>query len=265
MAVYRGLEIAADKPATAEQGGIAHHMFGFADASEDVTAVRYRDLARGVIAEIHARGAAAILVGGSGLWFRAVVDDLDFAPTSRSVRSRLENVSTAELLQALRDADPERAAAIDPRNRRRVVRAVEILELTGRPPSELRRSWDRRCGPYELVCVGMTWDRPELFERAAARVRRQIDAGLVDEVRRLRQAGLSQTAGQALGVKEMADYIDGVSTLDEAEQRLVRNTKRFIRRQLSWFGADPRVEWVNLSRTGWDGGRDRILELAATV
>jgi tRNA dimethylallyltransferase len=135
---------------------------------------------------------------------------------------------------------------------------VEILELTGRPPSELRGAWDRRCGPYDLVCCGITWERGELFERAKARVRTQIERGLVDEVARAREAGLSRTATQALGVKEMVDYIEGRSTLPEASERLVRNTKRFIRRQLSWFGADSRVEWVNLSSTGWDTGRARI-------
>jgi tRNA dimethylallyltransferase len=259
MGVYRGLDIAADKPPHTERRGIPHHLFDVAGADDDVTAVHYRDLARHAIGEVHGRGALPMLVGGSGLWFRAVVDDLEFAPTRPDVRRRLEHHTDEQLYARLRDADPERAAAIDLRNRRRLVRAVEILELTGRPPSELRTTWEKRCGPYELVCCGITWDRETLFERATARVRREIDAGLVEEVRRVRASGLSRTATQALGVKEILGYVEGRITLEEAEARLVRNTKRFIRRQLSWFGADPRVEWTNASETGWDGARAAIV------
>jgi tRNA dimethylallyltransferase len=259
MAVYRGLDIAADKPPVARRRGIVHHMLDIAGPDEEVTAVRYREQARRTIADIDARGAAPLLVGGSGLWFRAVVDDLEFAPTSADVRAGLERLDGGELLTALRKADPERAAALDPRNRRRLVRAVEILELTGRPPSEQRASWTRRCGPYDLVVFGIEWDRAELFARATQRVHREIDAGLVDEVRRVLAAGLSRTARQALGVKEMVEHVEGRASLDDAAAALVRNTKRFVRRQLSWFKADPRVRWVNLSASGWDAARDEIV------
>ena len=260
MAVYRGLDIAADKPTEDERRGVPHHLFDMADPSEDFTAVQYRSLARSVIADITERGAIALLVGGSGLWFRAVVDDLEFAPTSSDLRRRLEVMDPAVLYERLKSADPERAAAIDPRNTRRIVRAVEILELTGRPPSELRTSWEQRCGPYELAVCGLTWNRNELFARAADRVRREIEAGLVDEVERAKVRGISRTAAQALGVKEMLEHIDGRMTLDEAAAVLTRNTKNFIRRQLSWFGADPRVTWVNASELGWDGARSEIAE-----
>jgi tRNA dimethylallyltransferase len=259
MGVYRGIDIAADKPSAAERGGIAHHLFDIADPTEDVTAVQYRDLARAVIADIDRRAGVAMLAGGSGLWFLAVVDDLEFAPTSKDLRRRLEAADPAELYERLQGADPERAAAIDPRNARRIVRAVEILELTGRPPSELRTSWERRSGPYDLSVCGITWDRTELFERAAERVRSELDAGLVDEVRLVAVRGLSRTARQALGAKEMLDYLEGLATLEDATATLIRNTKSFIRRQLSWFRADPRVEWTNLSKIGWDAGRDEIV------
>jgi tRNA dimethylallyltransferase len=258
MGVYRGLDIAADKPAQDDRRGIPHHLFDVVEPSEEMTAVRYRDVARRTIAEIGERGGVPMLVGGSGLWFRAVVDDLEFAPTSEDLRRRLETADTGELYARLQRADPERAAAIDPRNARRVVRAVEILELTGRPASELRTSWGRRCGPYELSVCGITWDRAELFERGAERVRRELGAGLVEEVRRVAKQGLSRTARQALGAKEMLDHLEGRATLEDATTTLVRNTKNFIRRQLSWFRADPRVEWWNVSRMGWDAVRAGI-------
>jgi len=259
MAVYRGLDVVADKPSTEARGGVTHHLFDIADPTEDVTAVQYRDMARDTIGAIHARGALPVLVGGSGLWFRAVVDDLDFAPTSTALRQRLETMDVTDLYATLRSADPQRALDIDPRNKRRVVRAVEILELTGRRPSELRTGWDRRCGPYELVVVGLEWDRADLFTRAAERVHREIAEGLVEEVRRVSSQGLSRTARQALGLKEMLEYLEGRATIEEAAAALVRNTKRFIRRQLSWFRADRRVEWLNLSVTGWERAREEIV------
>ena len=266
MAVYRGLDIAADKPTIDARGGIPHHLLDIADPSEDVTAVAYRDAARRAIAEIGDRGRVPMLVGGSGLWFRAVVDDLEFAPTAPDVRRRLEAADVGELYETLRRADPDRAAAIDPRNRRRIVRAAEILEITGRPPSELRTSWERRCGPYEPTICGLMWDRAELLERAAERVQREIEEGLVDEVRRVSARAVSRTAGQALGVKEMLAYVEGRSSLDEATATLVRNTKRFVRRQLSWFRADRRIEWVNVSEIGWDAARAEITErFAASI
>lgn len=259
MAVYRGLDIAADKPTEEERGGVPHHLFDVAHPSEDFTAVQYRSLARAAITEIGERWAVALLVGGSGLWFRAIVDDLEFAPTSAGLRRQLEAMDPAALYERLKDADPERAAAIDPRNARRIVRAVEILELTGRPPSELRTNWDTRSGPYEATVCGLTWDRTTLFERARERVDREIAAGLVDEVKGALPGGVSRTARQALGVKEILDYIEGRCTLDEARLTLVRNTKNFIRRQFSWFRADPRVEWINASELGWDAARDRVI------
>lgn len=260
MAVYRGLDITADKPKPSERGGIPHHLFDVADANEDFTAVRYRELARAAIDDVIGRGGRPMLVGGSGLYFRAVVDELGFAPTSPEVRAKLEREDPAELFAKLREADPITAERLDPRNVRRVIRAVEVLELTGRRPSELRTSWERGSGPYETSVAGLTWDRDELDRRAIERVRYQLEAGLVDEVRRLGPSNLSRTALQALGVKEMIPVIEGGAEIESAKARLVRNTKSFIRRQLSWFNADPRVEWVNASAIGWDAARRTIFK-----
>lgn len=260
MAVYRGLDIAADKPPMSERGGIEHHLLDIADPDEEITAVAYREIARNKIAEITERGGVAMLVGGSGLWFRAVVDDLEFAPTQAELRRHLETQDPGELYARLAEADPEAAARIDVRNIRRVVRAVEILELTGRPPSELRSSWGVREGPYDLCAAGLMWARDELYGRATQRVQRELDAGLVDEVREALERGLSRTARQALGVKEIAEHLETGITLEEAKTTLIRNTKNFVRKQLSWFRADPRVEWVDATELGWDGARETIVE-----
>ena len=261
MGVYRSLDIVADKPPGTERRGIPHHLFDVADASERFTAVAYRDLARGAIDAIAARRGVPMLVGGSGLYFRAVVDDLEFAPTSPEVRARLERDDPGVLLDRLREADPATADRLDVRNPRRIVRAAEILELTGRAPSELRTSWERFGGPYDLAVAGLTWDRDVLLRRAEERVQRELEAGLLEEVRRVGTGNLSRTARQALGVKEMITVIEGEETIDVATTRLVRNTKSFIRRQLSWFGADPRVVWFNVSELGSDGAREGITEL----
>jgi tRNA dimethylallyltransferase len=264
MAVYRSLDIVADKPNVEERLGIVHHMIDIVDPWESFTAVMYRDKARAVIAEIGDRGHVPLLVGGSGLYFRAVVDDLEFAPTSADVRARLETEPVEDLIGRLRDADPVTASRLDPRNTRRIVRAVEVLELTGRPPSELRQGWDRFVASrYDLTVAGLTWARDELLMRAAERVHRELEAGLVDEIRRVGAEKLSATAGQALGVKEILPVIDGSQSLEEATQILIRNTKRFVRRQISWFGADPRVKWFDAAELGWDGARDAIVELFA--
>ncbi len=263
MGVYRGLDVVADKPSMEERRGIVHHLFDVADPNEDFNAPRYRTLARAVIDDIASRRGVPMLVGGTGLYFRAVVDELEFAPTSPEVRARLETEDPDALYERLRERDPASAQRLDPRNVRRVVRAVEVMELTGRPPSELRTSWERGGGPYDLVVAGLTWDRATLLRRGEERVQREIDAGLVDEVARVGPANFSRTARQALGVKEMIPLIDGDVGIETAKAVLVKNTKTFIRRQLSWFQADERVEWVNASELGWDRARERITKLFA--
>ncbi|HYZ93427.1 MAG TPA: tRNA (adenosine(37)-N6)-dimethylallyltransferase MiaA [Actinomycetota bacterium] len=257
VAVYRGLDIVADKPSAIERSSVPHHLVDVAHSSAEFTVVEYRTLAREAIADITARGAVPMLVGGSGLYFRGVVDDLSFAPTSAEVRRRLERQDPAELFARLAEADPASAERLDPRNVRRVVRAVEILELTGRPPSELRGEWERAESPYELTAVGLTRPREELDARVAERVIRQLEAGLVDEVR---EATLSKTSEQAIGVKEILPFIRGDASLEQARAEFVRNAKAFVRRQLSWFRSDPRIAWIDVTQTGWDEAREQVVE-----
>jgi tRNA dimethylallyltransferase len=257
MAVYRGLDLAAAKPSRQDRARVRHHLIDVADPSEDLTAVRYRELARAAIGDIASRGRIPLLVGGSGLWFRAVVDGLRFAPTDPSVRATLERQDPCELYERLLAADPDAAARIDPRNVRRVVRALEIHAISGLRAGELRGQWGQRA---PVLAAGLTWDRSELFIRAERRIDEMLAAGLVEEVRAARASGLSRTAAQAVGVKEVFPLLDGVTGLDETRALILRRTKAFIRRQLSWFGADPRVDWTNASLLGWTGAAQKILE-----
>lgn len=262
IAVYRGLDVVADKPSAADRSAVPHHLLDVADPDAEFTVVEYRALARAAIARIASRGAVPMIVGGSGLYFRGVVDELSFAPTSAEVRERLEGEDPRRLYERLAEADPASGERLDPRNVRRVVRAVEVLELTGRPPSELRGEWERRESPFELTAVGLTWNRSELYGRVEDRVRRQLEAGLVEEVRAAR---LSKTSEQAIGVKEVVPYIEGGASLDEATAEFISNAKAFVRRQLSWFGADPRITWVNASEAGWERARASIVEIFETA
>lgn len=260
MAVYRGFEVLAAKPSPEERARVPHHLLDVADTTDDFTVVSYRELARGAIADIASRECVPMLVGGSGLYFRAVVDDLEFAPTSPEVRERLSKEDPDELYERLRAEDPAGAEQLDPRNVRRVIRAVEVLELTGRPPSELRGDWGRRESRYPLTALGLEWSREMLFTRVDERVREQVANGVVEEVRRASERGLSKTSAQALGVKEIGAYLDGSANLDDAAAALVKNTKAFIRRQVSWFKADPRIEWIDAGELGWEGAREAMVE-----
>jgi tRNA dimethylallyltransferase len=263
MGVYRGLDIVADTPSMDERRGVVHHLLGIVDPDEEFNAIRYRDLARAVIDDIASRGRIPMLVGGTGLYFRAVVDELEFAPTSAEVRAQLEQEDPDVLFERLREHDPASAERLDPRNVRRVIRAVEVMELTGRPPSELRTSWQRGGGPYGLVVAGLVWDRATLLRRGAERVQRELDGGLIDEVARVGPENFSRTARQALGVKEMIPVIEGEADIETAKAVLVKNTKSFIRRQLSWFQPDDRVDWVDASELGWERARERITDMFA--
>jgi tRNA dimethylallyltransferase len=261
MAVYRGFDVVADKPSPDERSRVPHHLLDVVDLADGFTVVEYRDLARAAIDNVTRRGGVPLLVGGSGLYFRGVVDELDYAPTSADVRARLEREDPEALLGRLRAADPVTAERLDPRNMRRVVRAAEVLELTGLRPSELREAWDKQGTRYTLTAIGLTWERDELLARAEERIRRQIERGMIREVGGA--GAMSRTASQAIGVKEALAHLEGRSTLEETVAEMVRSTKGLIRRQLSWFGADERLQWINVSDVGWDDARTQITQAFA--
>ena len=253
MQLYVGLDIGTAKLSPAERGGIAHHLLDVWPISRSASVADYQRLAREVIAAVHARGKIPILVGGSGLYLRAALDRLEFPGESAAIRDRLygelELVGPGVLHARLAAADPAAATAILASNGRRIVRALEVIELTGRP-------FTATMPPFESVfrSVQIGVDRADLDERVALRVRRMMQQGLLDEVRALLPLGLraSPTAGKALGYAQLLACLDDAGAvrgdLAEAEAITVRATRRFVRRQRSWFRKDPRTRWYDAAR-----------------
>ena len=250
MLVYRGMDIGTAKPTRAERGRVPHHLVDLVEPGEEFSVARFQPLARAAIAEVLGRGRVPLLVGGSGLYFHAVVDDFVFPPTDREVRARLEaeaaEIGLPELYGRLAEADPAAAARIQPENLRRTVRALEVMELTGRPFSSFRAAMDAPMSRYRLTVLGLDPGAELLRARVAERVRAMAEAGLVEEVRRLAERPLSRTARQALGYKELLDAMEQGTPVPEALEAVVRRTRAYARRQLAWFRRDPRVRWSTL-------------------
>lgn len=242
--VYRGMDIGTAKPDPAARARIPHHLVDVLDPAEELTVVRFRDLARAAIAEVHARGAAALLVGGAGLYWRAVVDDLAFPPTDPDVRAAVEARYAGDRDAAHADlarVDPAAAMRIDARNLRRVVRALEVVELTGRRFSDWDDAWRR----YEAVYADLEaalLDPPTdvLRDAIALRARRMVDDGLLAEVARLRATPMSRTAAASIGVAEAVAVLDGHAPEAGLADAVGARTLRYARRQRAWFRADPR-------------------------
>jgi tRNA dimethylallyltransferase len=246
MQLYRGMDIGTAKLPLAERDGVPHHLLDVWPVTRTATAAAYQDLCRGVVGDLLARGVTPVLVGGSGLYLRAALDDLRFPGTDEALRADLEaelaQVGAPALHARLAALDPAASARMDRTNGRRIVRALEVVALTGAMPGAMT-SYD---AVYETTWLGL--DRPDLAERVATRVHRMFDAGLVDEVRALERQGLRSgvTASQALGYKQVLALLDGDGDGDEAaaRERTVVATRRFVRRQRSWFRRDPRVHWL---------------------
>jgi tRNA dimethylallyltransferase len=254
--VYRGMDIGTDKPSPPELTRVPHHLVDVVEPSHTLTVAEFQAMARAAVAAVLSKGRLPLLVGGSGLYFRAVVDPLEFPGTDPVVRERLQGEADAEgalaLYERLRVADPEAAARIEPLNARRTIRALEVLEVTGRPFSSFRTAWEAPSSLYDLTVMGLAETRPELDRRIEARVDAQIARGLVGEVEGLVGAGLrsSATAVQALGYAQVLAHLEGRLSVEEAIAETKRRTRRFARRQLRWFQADSRVRWFTADPAG---------------
>jgi tRNA dimethylallyltransferase len=250
MQLYVGMDIGTAKLAPENRGGIAHHLLDVWPITKSAAVAEYQALARATIAEIHDRGHLPVLVGGSGLYLRGALDHLEFPGESPEIRVRLYGELTAggpgRLHTRLAALDPAAAAAILPTNGRRIVRALEVIELTGRPFTATMPGFD---SIYDCTQVGL--DRDDLDERVAQRVHAMMAAGLLDEVRGLLPAGLreSPTAGKALGYAQLLDCLTDAGGIRHdpanAVEATIRATRRFVRRQRSWFRRDPRVRWLD--------------------
>ncbi|MEP7033159.1 MAG: tRNA (adenosine(37)-N6)-dimethylallyltransferase MiaA [Actinomycetota bacterium] len=255
MLVYRGMDLGTAKPAPAERSGIRHHLVDVADPSEAFSVARYQSLARDAVAQIRERDGRVLLVGGSGLYFRAVADDLEFPGTEPQARRDLEAEASAlgagQMHARLAELDPVAAAKIEPDNVRRTVRALEVAAVTGRTFSSYAGAWERY--PTEHVrAAGIDIARPALSRRIEARVEAMLAAGVLDEVRGLLDRGLFGwlTSSQAIGYAEFARHLRGELSLREAVAGTVKRTKALARRQLAWFRRDPRIRWFATDERG---------------
>jgi tRNA dimethylallyltransferase len=247
MQLYRGMDVGTAKLTMDERRGVPHHLLDVWDVTQTASVAEYQRAAREAIAEIGARRRVPLLVGGSGLYVRAVLDDLEFPGTDPELRVRLESelaeAGPAVLHARLAERDPAAAASILPSNGRRIVRALEVIEMTGRPFTASMPSYD---DAEDAAQIGLAVPRPELDQRIAVRVHRMWAAGLVDEVRRLEPYGLrdGRTASRALGYAQVLRFLSGEWSEEQAREETVRATRRFARRQESWFRRDPRVRWI---------------------
>lgn len=248
MQVYRGMDIGTAKLSPAERRGVPHHLLDLLDVAEPATVAEFQGWAHEVIADCRGRGAVPVLVGGSALYTRAILDVFEFPGTDPELRARydarLTEIGPEALHAELAAADPAAAAAINSRNGRRIVRALEVIAMTGKPyvatlPAPVYAD-------PASVQIGVDIDRPTLDLRIAQRVELMWQQGFVDEVRRLAEAGLRDgiTANRALGYRQVLSFLDGEITEAEAKEQTISGTRRFARRQDSWFRKDDRISWV---------------------
>ena len=252
MQVYRGMDIGTAKPSLAEQAEVPHHLLDVVDPSEEFTLRRFQREARAAVADIEARGFRPLLVGGTGLYLRAVVDDLEIPARYPEVRAELERRDDLSGMYAeLEKLDHQAAARIEPGNRRRIVRALEVCLGSGRTFSSFGAGLDTY-PPTSWDVVALAVDPAVLAGRIAARYDAQLEHGFLDEVRVLADTHppLSRTAAQALGYRQLLAHLAGRSDFDDAVESAVAATRRFARRQRSWFRRDPRLTWCDVTAAG---------------
>ena len=262
MQLYRGMDIGTAKVPVRQRRGVPHHLLDILEITQPASVAAYQEQARVVIDDVSARGRTAIVVGGSGLYIQAIVDEIDFPATDPQVRARVQAELAAlgidALFRRLQAADPAAAAVIEPGNGRRIVRALEVIEVTGRPfAASLPVPGPAK---YGALLVRLDRETAELDARLGQRVRTMVDAGFLDEVRALDSAGIRHglTASRALGYRQMLAVLDGTLALEQAVVETTAATRRFVRRQRSWFRRDGRM--IDLDAAAPDAA-DRILDL----
>ena len=255
MQVYRGMDIGTAKPTPAEQTRVRHHLIDLVDPSDEFTVAQFQHAYRALNPSV----GRAILVGGTGLYHRAVLDELDLPGEWPALRAELLTQPVAALHARLAELDPAAAAKMEPSNQRRIVRALEVTLGSGRPFSSFGPGLEAY-PPNPIAQIGLRWTRAVLADRIQQRVDEMLAAGLLGEVARLLDApgGLSRTAAQALGYKELIAHLRGDVALDAAVAQIVVRTRQFAVRQLRWFGRDPRVAWVDVEH-------DPVAEVAPVV
>lgn len=238
------LDIGTAKPTTQERSRVAHHLLDLIEPGEQMSLHRFQEAASGVARDLEARGARGLVVGGSGLYLRAVLDQLSLPPADPAVRANLQRLPPGELIARLRRLDPASAEFIDPHNARRVIRALEVIEMTGQPFSSFRSGWDHRC---EVAMIGLRLPEAILADRIQKRTEEMLDGRWQDECRRLEGSGSRGAAigSGAIGYGQVFEVLDGRMSLDEALEWIVRATRRLARRQMQWFRRDGRIKWLD--------------------
>lgn len=254
--IYRQMDIGTAKPTHQEQQAAPHHLIDCTDISQTFTVADYKLLADNAISDIQNRNKQVILAGGAGLYFRAIVDGLFEGPgADAKLRNKLQleaqEYGVEELHNRLRNYDPISADRIHPNNLSRVIRAIEVYELTGIPISELQQQWKHQKQLYPITAFGLTMPRPQLNDRINQRVDVMLANGLVKEVESILAAGYSRNsfALQSFGYKELVAYLDGQCTYVEAVEQLKQNTRKFAKRQMTWFKKDKRIQWLERNTT----------------
>jgi len=250
MQLYQGMDIGTAKLTLEERRGIPHHLLDVLEVTEDANVAWYQAQARTKIAEIQSRGKSVVVVGGTGLYIKAILDELNFPDTNPAIRESLENeadeLGASILFERLAKLDPAAALAIDRANTRRIIRALEVIEITGKPFTANLPRTDSELYP-EARQFGLVMDREALAERISARVDRMFEAGLVEEVDRCIQAGITKarTAQLALGYAQVIAMRRGDLTLEQAIEETKRATRQYARRQETWFSRDARIKWIS--------------------
>jgi tRNA dimethylallyltransferase len=258
MQVYRGMDIGTAKPTRAEREEVTHHLLDLVDPTDDFTVAEFRTAYAAALNDIAEREHRALLVGGTGLYHRVVIDDFDLPGQWPDIRTPLEaDGDTEALFERLRSLDPTAALKMEPTNRRRIIRALEVTLGSGRPFSSFGPGVDDY-PPSDVAQIGLRWPRDVITARLADRARQMIADGLIEEVRELAAAGFSRTAAQALGYKEILEMIAGRIGEDEAVAMIIARTRKFAVRQERWFRRDPRVRWIDVEH-------DAVAEAAPIV
>ncbi len=256
MQIYKGMDIGTAKLNQEEGKGIKHHLLDIVEPSKDFSVAEYQKIARQIISKINKEGKLPILVGGSGLYVRSVIDKFEFPGGTLSSPIRKELLERAKkdpnsLYEELLRLDPEAAKKIPASNQRRIIRALEVIKTTGKPFTAYQKEWEKRESIYNLKIYGLDLPREKLYTRINERVDNMMKSGLLVEVESLlAKEGLSLTARQALGYKEITAYLSGEMTLEEAIETIKKRTRNFAKRQLTWFKQDYRIRWIKVDEKG---------------
>ena len=256
MQIYKGMDIASAKPSKEEQEGIPHHMMDFLEPTKAFSVADYVEMARPIIADIHAREKLPIICGGTGLYINSLVDNIEFDDTGcdYEFREKMRNIAIEQgngvLLERLREIDPQSAERLHENNLSRIIRALEVYKISGKTMTQLQEESRRNPSPYNPFMVMIDYEQREmLYERIDKRVDIMLEAGLVEEAREFFTHDDYITAAQAIGYKELKPYLDGAEPLNLCVERLKRETRKYAKRQLTWFRKDTRIQHISVTKS----------------